>query len=1265
MSAGHMAVIGATRTLGMRRSAVTLLIAVATVLLCSSSASAATEPFGPRFCLSGASAGQCRVVRGVATSPTNGHLYVVDLQNSRVNELTAWGEFVKSWGWGVDDGSSELQVCTTESGCQGGLSGNGVGQFNTPMGIAVDSAGDVYVTDPDAGRVQKFTDEGEFLLMFGGEVDSGPNHPGDLCTAAFIAEGDTCGAGTPGGGDGQFSPEWPFSSNLAIGPGDEVYVGDKGRIQEFDTGGNFVRVLPDPDQVLRNGNPAEDKAVGSVAVDPVSGDLYLAYRNTRLTFESAHPDVYRLDELTGGLLGTLAVNRPSALATDVSGNVYVFDQLRFSGSTGDPTNHGARILKFDSAGNAVEAIAETEIFAGDEIEESLGLATDSFCFGTGENGLYVGARNELNLPKDYVQAFGPTPDPAACPPPDVPPDINGQFASAVETTSATIQAQINPHYFTGAVGTTTYYVQWGTAACLEAGDWEAGCVTEQPVPPGEALDSPPVDEDVITAPIVLSGLSPITTYRYRFVVSREREAGADPPVWIVIGEGGEPEVEGDDADFTTLPEATVVPPCPNDAFRTGAGAGLPDCRAYELVSPLDKAGGDVQARLNIVPFEARVDQASLTGDELTFSAYRAFQDPKSAPFSSQYLTRRTAAGWLTEAISAPQEGEAFINPLIPVDNLYRAFSPDLEQGWLMTDTEPVLGEGGLAGHPNLYRRNSSSEVYDACTTALPQLSEQGTQAPQLEGMSADGDLAVFRVENKLTDDASTATRGGGGRPIYQLYSCSFAGDGPAVVRLVSVLPDGTTSDLENTAGSANQQFQFSQGRSESLDNAVSADGTKVFWTASTDLDASSPGTLYVRLNPGAEPTASGMCEESEPANACTALISAGHSQFWTAADNGSIVIFTTASGQLNEYEVATGETRPIAPEVVGVLGADKTATRVYFLSEADLDGNAVAGQPNLYLHEAEEGTTFIGTLSQRDATQGTSVPSPGNVEPVRHTARVTPDGSAVAFMSNDSELAEEVAGYDNIDRNGGTPAAEIYRYTIGGELVCISCNRTGERPSGRQIQNAFLPSAAPLYSASLLPPWLNALYAPRALSSDGDRIFLESFEALSPDDTNGKADVYQWEAAGKGTCTEAESIYDPQSGGCIGLISSGKSPHDSQFIDASPSGDTVFFRTDSSLVSWDLGQIDIYAARVGGGLPEPVSPPNPDDECKEEGCPSPVAPPPNVAPLQTAQPGPGNVHPGEPRKHCRKGTHRVRRKGKALCVKNRKGKRAGKSRRAG
>jgi hypothetical protein len=121
----------------------------------------------------------------------------------------------------------------------------------------------------------------------------------------------------------------------------------------------------------------------------------------------------------------------------------------------------------------------------------------------------------------------------------------------------------------------------------------------------------------------------------------------------------------------------------------------------------------------------------------------------------------------------------------------------------------------------------------------------------------------------------------------------------------------------------------------------------------------------------------------------------------------------------------------------------------------------------------------------------------------------------------------------------------------------------------------------------------------RNVSADGNRVFFETAEALSSEDTNGQVkcpdvgsqltpactDVYEWEAPGAGSCSKAAPAYSPLNEGCLYLISTGKSPYPSLFADASESGGDVFFFTRQSLVGQDKDELqDVYDARVGGGL---------------------------------------------------------------------------------
>jgi hypothetical protein len=309
---------------------------------------------------------------------------------------------------------------------------------------------------------------------------------------------------------------------------------------------------------------------------------------------------------------------------------------------------------------------------------------------------------------------------------------------------------------------------------------------------------------------------------------------------------------------------------------------------------------------------------------------------------------------------------------------------------------------------------------------------------------------------------------------------------------------------------------------------------------------------------------------------------------------------------------------------------------------------AQAGKANLYLYERGGGFTFIATLSATDASASASLRTPLSIIPIAHAARVTPDGGTAAFTSTAS-----LTGYDNSDAKSQEADLEVFRYEAGSdELSCVSCNPSGARPAGRLVTE-FKPRFSEYWAAAQLPGAQHALYFPRALSENGERLFFESFDALVLRDTNQRKDVYQWQAVGEGGCTQEASAFKPRAEGCLNLISSGENERDSSFLDATPDGSDVFFITEASLISSDPDLIDIYDARVGGGFAEPKPPPAP---CEGEACQSPPPPPEEITPSSLLFQGPGDLPKKKAR--CPKGKRRVVRGGKARCVKkHRKGKR--------
>src|SRR4249920_855834 len=135
----------------------------------------------PEDGVAGSGAGRMDYIEGIAASPVTGDAYVLDRRNARVSVFSPFGEFLKSWGWGVATGASKLESCGPQAMpagtiCRAGLMGSGPGQLEPDFGmggIAVAPDGSVYVADMSNHRVQKFDADGNFLLMFGSGVDKG------------------------------------------------------------------------------------------------------------------------------------------------------------------------------------------------------------------------------------------------------------------------------------------------------------------------------------------------------------------------------------------------------------------------------------------------------------------------------------------------------------------------------------------------------------------------------------------------------------------------------------------------------------------------------------------------------------------------------------------------------------------------------------------------------------------------------------------------------------------------------------------------------------------------------------------------------------------------------------------------------------------------------------------------------------------------------------------------------------------------------------
>jgi hypothetical protein len=276
-----------------------------------------------------------------------------------------------------------------------------------------------------------------------------------------------------------------------------------------------------------------------------------------------------------------------------------------------------------------------------------------------------------------------------------------------------------------------------------------------------------------------------------------------------------------------------------------------------------------------------------------------------------------------------------------------------------------------------------------------------------------------------------------------------------------------------------------------------------------------------------------------------------------------------------------------------------------------------------------------------------------NKELLSRTLRVSPNGEWVAFMSQRS-----LTGYNNNDLVLGVADQEVFEYDARtGRLVCASCDPTGARPVGAPYVEEMLVGADKMWEngtglAADIPPWTRTTntesrYQSRYLSDNG-RLFFNSHDGLVPVDVNGQWDVYEYEPEGVGDCTsgvssgsvvfrsgrsfEVDGVKGEEGSGCVGLISSGTSPEESAFLDASEGGGNVFFLTQAKLASQDLDSaFDVYDAHECTSESPCVSPPaEPVPACvNEASCKPSPTPQPSIygLPSSATFSGPGDIAP--------------------------------------
>jgi sugar lactone lactonase YvrE len=1325
--------------------ALTALCAVTAALLVSSTPALAVSvrPFLFSFKVAGGLSDNPANPNGIAVD-SSGDVYVADIANNRVEKFDATGTPVNSFAGGT---TNEL----TDSF-----------SFLNPAAVAIDNSGlstkgYIYVIDYNKNVIDRFKPDGtpaNFIApekaggtihantLTGAEAPGGPfSSTNALYGLAVDASGNVWVRTSENTGSApnvyEFEPTGEFHASCETGrataPGfavnslDHIYWVSEGQSTytenssclpfqgtEVDTPASTVAVAVDgSDNVYVDRDKGGSPSYREVVEYDSSGNPIVQFGSTQLSITNS-----------GGLgEGGIAVSPVAAkenvyVSNPHDGKVYVFGPLvplpeptTGSASNEQPTSatlkgevnpEGVPLTKcffeYDTSEYTTSAPHGTSVPCAQTLAQ-IEAGTPPVPVSANISGLQPNTTYYFRLVAENAYGRGEGADKTFLTP--GPPAIDGESSSGVTKTEATLEAQINPDSFD-----TTCHFEYGTNPSYGTS------VSCSPEDLGAGIGG------VAAPPLLLTGLTPGTTYRWRVVAHNS----AGLPVY------------GHEQTFTTLPVAqfdsvtisnvgpsgasvsaevnplgpeggdttchfeygtdtgygTSVPCTPEDLGEangdvavtlslsglsanttyhvrvvahntTGTaysgdhafvydtnGAGLPDNRAYEMVTPPQKNGASIGTCPFCVPW-----RPSEGGSRVVAMSVQPFAGSGSGvgirnEEGERYAFTRTSGGWVTE-------------PLAPSATRFETntnwgASADAGTALFSIPTPPAMED-------DFYAREPGGSFLDVGPATPP---AEGAALPLPGPRSTTADLSHIVYRLGLHHWPFDHTSSG--------YSSTYeyVGAGHTEPVLVGVSgPRGSTdliSACETVAGGE---------RSDSNYNALSTEGgtSTVFFTAvghdtgGCPAGAAAPATneLLARIDESrtvaiSQPSPNDECTTS----ACTGS-PPGDAEFEGASRDGSKVLFTdtqqltdnasedsssdsasaapgvagkhcpstTGANGCNLYlydfanpaghnlvAVSAGDSSGFGPEVRGVVAISPGGSHAYFVAGGVLtaepnaqDQTASANADNLYVYERDARypaghTTFVATLPPSDESEWESGVG---------VANVTPDGRFLVFTSH-ADLTP--------DDTSTTGAAQVFRYDAQtGELVRISIGERGYNDNGNAGVADAAEAGARIVGLRGLP--VGPTRSDPTMSHDGAYVFFQSPAGLTPQALNDRVIAKKCIAPLKEpecaqdialgfeellirlkwlTLTYAQNVYEYHDGH-VSLISDGRDTAvfggsaSAVLVGADGTGANVFFTTDDALVpqDTDTGR-DIYDARICTSAELCIQSPSPAVSCRGDAC---------------------------------------------------------------
>ncbi|HEX7290167.1 MAG TPA: hypothetical protein VF250_03480 [Conexibacter sp.] len=573
----------------------------------------------------------------------------------------------------------------------------------------------------------------------------------------------------------------------------------------------------------------------------------------------------------------------------------------------------------------------------------------------------------------------------------------------------------------------------------------------------------------------------------------------------------------------------------------GAAAAVPattDGRSYELVSPVDKNGGDVAADLPSI-------LSSAGGEAVTYLSRGSFGDTVGSGVGgqTQYLSRRGSDGWTTHAITPTPRYDA--NQIFVAATAPLGFSHDLRRAVVWAYDLPGV-PGALPQTPNIYAQDTTSRTLQLVTRASGPVNRIfflfDFAAPDPAGVSRDSRYIAFRAITPLLPEAPFGVPN-----VYEWDN--------GTLRLASILPDGTP------AAGALLMPRYRE--------SISPDGSRVTFTSPPGPS----GQLYMRVVDHAstawvsEPEVSGSPPTPQDVVLQQLTGDSRHVIFATSSrlldddpnDGSDLYLYTASADPSNDANltlVSTSGDVPGNDVLVGtaVIGSSDDARRIYYYNGGRIllwtDGATTTVADNAQSNIG--GMRFAATASEPGA------------------ARVSPDGRWLAFVTDGTPSPANGAPFT---ASGGH--FQMYLYDADNDkLRCVSCPSTGAASSDTIIVPNVTTISPRVVTRGLRPSYL----------ADDGRTFFSTAEALLPQDVNGVTDAYE---------------FDPATGQVV-LLSTGTGSQPAAFAAASASGGDAFIVTRQQLVKADRDLlVDVYDVRVGGGFPDA---PDPAPACDGDAC---------------------------------------------------------------